>query len=92
MPPAAFGLELALGLGASAVFLVVAFEALHPARDESLRAALRRFAACGLLFLLPLPPLPLRLLLVLALTLATALALIVQRRGRSEAGPPLALG
>ena len=74
------------------VFLVIAFEALHPSRDGSLRAALRRFAACGLLFLLPLPPFSLRVLLGLALALATALALLGQRRGGSPAGAPPALG
>jgi len=92
VPPASLGPQLALGFVASGVFLVIAFEALHPSRDGSLRAALRRFAACGLLFLLPLPPFSLRVLLGLALALATALALLGQRRGGSPAGAPPALG
>lgn len=92
VPPASLGPELALGFTASGVFLVVAFEALHPARDESLRAALRRFAACGLLFLLPLPPLGLRVLLGLALALATALALLGRRVPAPSTQAPSALG
>lgn len=86
-----FGLGLGLGLLASAVFLVVAFEALDPERNRSLRAALRRFAACGLLFLLPLPPFPLRVLLGLILGLATLTALVSQRRQNAFAPAPPAL-
>lgn len=74
------------GALASIAFLLVAFEALDTERDPSFRASLRRTAACGLLFWLPVAGSAIRLALSALLILGPAASILRRRYGPARGG------